>query len=225
MNNIKLILLFFITASLTLPVPLYAQEADSAAEILIEQSDNENLIELDAEMIADPIQDEQTADNVDDQSQISTEEESTGALEETETEEVLYEEEEDTGVKPEEIPSLFFTFWQSRAIEDAKNAVGTVRPPTEAELNAVPDDDIPKDPGIRNIQLGGIVYEGEKDWTIWLNGQRVTPNSVPKEVLDLRVFNNYIELKWLDEYTNQVFPIRIRAHQRFNLDARIFLPG
>jgi hypothetical protein len=32
-------------------------------------------------------------------------------------------------------------------------------------------------------------------------------------------------MKWFDEYTNQVFPIRLRPHQRFNIDARMFLPG
>ncbi len=73
--------------------------------------------------------------------------------------------------------------------------------------------------------LGGIVYAREGEWTIWLNGRRITPEAVPKEVLDLRVFEDYIEVKWLDDYTNQIFPLRLRTHQRFNMDTRVFLPG
>jgi len=125
----------------------------------------------------------------------------------------------------EKMPSLFFTYWQHEAIQDAKNSRGVVRPPTQEELDAINQgEDFRPDPGIRDITLGGIVYVKNGDWTIWLNGQRVTPDAVPEEVLDLRVHKNHIEVKWLDDYTDQVFPIRLRAHERFNLDTRMFLP-
>lgn len=124
------------------------------------------------------------------------------------------------------IPSLFFTYWQYKAILEAQQSRGVVRAPTKAELDALDrGDDFEPDPGVRNITLGGIVYKGDDDWVIWLNGERITPNAVPKQILDLRVFKNYIEVKWLDDFTNNIFPLRLRAHQRFNLDARIFLPG
>lgn len=125
--------------------------------------------------------------------------------------------------KPEKIRSLFFTSWQHDAIVDAKKSRGLARPPTESELRTL--DKEPPKPGERDLTLDGIVFVSTEDWTIWLNGMRVTPSAIPKEVIDLRVFKEYIEVKWLDEYTNQVFPIRLRAHQRFNLDMRIFLPG
>lgn len=122
------------------------------------------------------------------------------------------------------IRSLFFTHWQYEALLDAKNTRGNnTRPPTQSELDALGTEKVK--PENRDLTLGGIVYVNAKDWTIWLNGMRVTPNAIPKEVIDLRVSKEYIEVKWLDDYTNQVFPIRIRAHQRFNLDTRIFLPG
>lgn len=131
-----------------------------------------------------------------------------------------------SGETVDEIPSLFFTYWQYKAILEAQQSRGVVRAPTKAELEALDrGDDFEPDAGIRNITLGGIVYKSNDDWVIWLNGQRVTPNAVPKEILDLRVFKNYIEVKWLDDFTNNIFPLRLRAHQRFNLDARIFLPG
>ncbi len=129
-------------------------------------------------------------------------------------------------ISSEKIPSLFFTYWQHEAIQDAKNSRGVVRPPTKAELEAIKKgEDFKPKPGVRDITLGGIVYVKAGDWTVWLNGQRITPDAVPTEILDLRVYKDYIEVKWMDEYTDQVFPIRLRAHERFNLDTRMFLPG
>ena len=142
-----------------------------------------------------------------------------------------------TTFDPNTFPSLLFTYWEQMSIIDAKNSVGETRPPTEQELyedmtapsdsydgGAVPEQP-PVSPGIRTIQLGGIAYQEKGKWTIWLNGQRVTPGSLPKEIMDLKVYENYIEMKWLDEYKNQILPIRLRPHQRFNIDSKIFLPG
>lgn len=130
------------------------------------------------------------------------------------------------GFSIDKMPSLFFTYWQHQSIIDAKNSHGKVRPPTKAELEALEKgDDLKLDPGRRYISLGGIVYNSEEDWTIWLNGKRVQPDAIPKEVLNLEVFKNYIEIKWHDDYTNKIYPLRLRSHQRFNMDMRIFLPG
>jgi hypothetical protein len=129
-----------------------------------------------------------------------------------------------------EMSSLVFTYWEYTAIEDAKRSRGNVRPPTEDELtrdlNKGPQTEkVKPPPEERDISLGGIVYVDGSDWTIWLNDQRITPDAIPPEVIDLRVYKDHIDLKWLDDYTNQIFPIRLRAHQRFNIDTRIFLPG
>jgi len=129
----------------------------------------------------------------------------------------------------ESFPSVLFTYWEQVAIEDARRSRGLNRAPTDDELTrdlkkGQDDLDI-TDPGIRDISLSGIAYNGYKNWTIWLNGQRVTPTAIPKEALDLKVFKEYIEIKWFDEYTNRIIPIRLRPHQRFNIDSRIFLPG
>jgi len=126
----------------------------------------------------------------------------------------------------DKMSSLFFTYWQHQSIIDAKNSHGRVRPPTKAELAALESgEDFKPDPGRRDISLGGIVYNNEDDWTIWLNGLRVQPDAIPKEVLSLEVFKDYIEVKWHDKYTNKIYPLRLRSHQRFNMDMRIFLPG
>lgn len=127
-------------------------------------------------------------------------------------------------------PPVFFTHWEHVAIQDARDSRGMVRPPSEDELMRdlnTRDDGVrvKPPPEEREIRLGGIVYRGGKDWTIWLNGKRVTPDALPREILDLKVYKAYVEMKWFDEYTNKIFPLRIRPHQRFNIDSRIFLPG
>lgn len=134
---------------------------------------------------------------------------------------------------PTNIPSLLFTRWEHEALMDmkaeAKRRGGVRRNVTETELDRAMDETEevkPKPPPEqRELRLGGILYTTADDWTVWLNEQRVTPNAIPKEVISLRVHRHYIDVKWYDDYTSRIFPIRLRAHQRFNLDSRIFLPG
>ncbi|MEM6781496.1 MAG: hypothetical protein AAF569_06495 [Pseudomonadota bacterium] len=118
-------------------------------------------------------------------------------------------------------PLLFLTD-EYELLQEAKASFVT-RPPRPGEIDRGPRENV--QPGLRELSLAGIVYRSQKDWTIWFNEQRVTPDAIPSEVLDLRVNKDYIQIKWYDEYTNQIFPIRLRPHQRFNLDTRIFLPG
>jgi hypothetical protein len=122
-------------------------------------------------------------------------------------------------VNVEDMKSLFFTVWEHDLVLDARRGL----------LTRLPGDDDGVTPtaitGPRDIALGGIVYVSRKDWTIWLNNVRVSPSSIPEEILDLKVYKSHIDLEWFDPTTNQVFPIRLRAHQRFNLDTRMFLPG
>jgi hypothetical protein len=130
----------------------------------------------------------------------------------------------------ETFPSLLFTYWEQVAIEDARRSIGTNRAPTEAELmrdlNQQADvEKVKPPPEERYVSLSGIAFNAKEKWTIWLNGERVTPDAIPPEVLDLKVFSKYIEIKWYDDYTNRIIPIRLRPHQRFNIDTRIFLPG
>ncbi|MEZ5813223.1 MAG: hypothetical protein R3E13_00615 [Alphaproteobacteria bacterium] len=135
------------------------------------------------------------------------------------------------GFNPNDYDSLVFTHWEHIAIEDARRSRGKTRSVSEAELirdiNKRDDrsEKIKPAPEEREIRLSGIVYHSAKDWTLWLNEQRVTPEAIPEEVMDLKVYKTYIEFRWFDDWTNQIFPIRLRPHQRFNIDTRIFLPG
>lgn len=125
------------------------------------------------------------------------------------------------------IPSLVFTPSQYALLREARIGFNT-RAPTLQELAKAGD---PNDPNyrppasIRDIKLGGISFNTPDDWTIWLNSSRVTPDALPAEAIDLRVYKDFIELKWFDALTNQIYPVRLRTNQKFNIDSRIFLPG
>lgn len=126
-------------------------------------------------------------------------------------------------VKADDIGSLVFTLWQHSLLQDAKRLF-TTRRPTSGEI-ASANSTAPAPRGIRELSLSGILYKGSNNWIVWLNGQRVAPDAIPKEVIDIKVSESHVDLKWFNSYTNLIYPIRIRPHQRFNLDTRIFLPG
>ena len=124
--------------------------------------------------------------------------------------------------RPEEMGSVLFSPWQHALLQEAKKGF-RARRAAPGELTE--DINAPREKGIREISLGGIVYAAPEEWTVWLNGQRLTPDALPEEIIDIKVMEDFVQLKWFDSYTNLIFPVRLRAHQRFNLDTRIFLPG
>jgi hypothetical protein len=125
----------------------------------------------------------------------------------------------DPGVKPEEVGSLVLTMWEHLLIEEWRqtNNIAT-RAPDPGEVKSGPT-------GLRELSLGGIIFRNREDWTVWLNGQRLKPDALPREVMDINVAKKFVELKWYDAQSNLIYPIRLRPHQRFNLDSKIFLPG
>ena len=133
---------------------------------------------------------------------------------------------------PPSIPSLIYTQSQQSLLREARNGFNT-RVPTDAELRnsqGVPDvstADIQSTMmrGARSLSLGGIVFLSTDDWTIWLNKKRITSTKIPPEAIDLRVYKEFIEVRWYDSATNQIYPIRLRPNQTFNLDAHTFVPG
>ena len=75
------------------------------------------------------------------------------------------------------------------------------------------------------LHLSGIIYTSPKDWTLWLNGQRVVPGKLPDHARAMSVTKEYADIKWHDTKSNQIFSVRMRPHQRFNIDTRTFMPG
>lgn len=130
----------------------------------------------------------------------------------------------DGSVVPDPEQTLFFTAWQHSLLQEAKIGFITRRP-SPGEVATGQNTNAPRDPGIRELTLGGIAFGDIGKWTVWLNGVRVTPDAIPDQVMDIKVSRAYIDLKWFDRYTNRIYPVRLRPHERFNLDSRIFLPG
>lgn len=128
----------------------------------------------------------------------------------------------DATVTPESVNTLFFTAWQHALLQDAKIGFKTALPMGSATSGG---SAVGRDPGIREIALGGIAFSSDSRWTVWLNGVRITPDAIPQAVMDIKVSRHHIDLKWFDGYTNKIYPIRLRPQERFNLDSRIFLPG
>ena len=123
-------------------------------------------------------------------------------------------------VDPNEMKTLFFTMWQYALMKEAEQEFLT-RPP--GAITSEDGEDMAR--GIRELSLSGISYISNDRWTVWFNGGRVTPKTLPGEAITFDVNREYIEFKWFDESTNLIYPIRLRPHQRFNLDSRMFLPG
>ncbi len=130
-------------------------------------------------------------------------------------------------INPQELASLFFTTWQYALLQDAKRQYIT-HPVNPNDPRLKGNDTTAVAPhSIRELSVGGILYRGPDDWTVYLNGQRLTQdkNSLPEQVMDIKVAEDHVDLKWFDTFTNLIFPVRLREHQRFNLDARMFITG
>lgn len=130
---------------------------------------------------------------------------------------------------PPPIQSLVFTQDQQALLREARNGFNTKTPVDEVEPPSSdpsrPDDLQAHIQTVRALSLGGIVFSSPDDWTIWLNKKMVTPSKLPAEAVDLRVYKDFIELRWFDAKSNKIFPIRLRPNQTFNLDAQTFIPG
>lgn len=83
----------------------------------------------------------------------------------------------------------------------------------------------PIDNSTRILSLAGIVYVNRKDWTIWLNGERVTRANIPDRVISLTVKRDRVHLKWLDIREQRVVVVTLRSHQSYDLDSGLMMPG
>ncbi|MAH05905.1 MAG: hypothetical protein CL561_10140 [Alphaproteobacteria bacterium] len=118
--------------------------------------------------------------------------------------------------------SLFFNLQEYALIQEARRGFEARLPGSGVSTNAAPTREIR---ARRDLILGGIVYKDKKQWTIYLNELRITPENLPDEILDIQVSNDFVRLKWFDKGTNTIFPVKLRPNQTFNLDAKLFFPG
>lgn len=127
---------------------------------------------------------------------------------------------------PANIPSLIFSPTQQSLLNSARQGlttIGTGVEGLEEEIGA--QGTLTAAPSVTSIFLSGIVFNGKDNWTLWLNGARITPKTLPKEIIDINVNQEFVELKWFDAATNQIFPVRLRPNQKFDFEQKTFLPG
>lgn len=123
--------------------------------------------------------------------------------------------------KDEKVASLFFTPNQLMAIMRANQ--GFIAPKEAYDPNN--QSSKPQDPGPRSVALSGIVYHGAHDWTIWLNGERVTPKNVPDRIMGLTVKKDRVHLRWMDIGNQRVVNMVLAPNQKYLLDSDEIVPG
>lgn len=88
--------------------------------------------------------------------------------------------------------------------------------PTQEEISA---------PENRYIRLGGIAYTSDNRWMIWLNGNRVTPQNLLPEIVEIKVQKDYVDLKWFDSLLRKIIRIRLKPNQAYEIRTGVLIPG
>ena len=81
-------------------------------------------------------------------------------------------------------------------------------------------------PAHRIIRISGVLYQTAENWIVWMNGQKVTPEKLLPEIVDIEVTDSSkVHLKWYDIGLNKVISITLRPHQTYDITTNILLPG
>ncbi|MDP2205203.1 MAG: hypothetical protein Q8K65_02745 [Alphaproteobacteria bacterium] len=106
--------------------------------------------------------------------------------------------------------TLLFSGVEIAALREA--AAG--RRSNEAFLDAEKTELIPVD---RKIKLSGIYYKDDATWIVWLNGYKLHPSYLLKEIHRIDVKKDEIFLSWYDIGLNDVINIKMRPHQVYDI--------
>lgn len=121
--------------------------------------------------------------------------------------------------------SIFFSFDELDTILQAAQGNAPAVDGDDEDASDETAEQVPVDRGRRVLTLSGVVYQSPQDWTIWLNGERVTPKNIPENVRGLIVQTDHIRLRWLDKAENRIVNVTLRPHQQYNLDLDTIFPG
>jgi len=80
-------------------------------------------------------------------------------------------------------------------------------------------------PQVRKIVLSGVSYKSPNDWVVWINGQKIVPGLMLKEIVDIKVERDLVHLKWFDIGLNGVLNITLRPHDTYDIVTGVLLPG
>lgn len=117
--------------------------------------------------------------------------------------------------------SIFFTPNQLIAIMRANQ--GFIAPREAFDENN--QGDKPQDAGPRELILNGIVYNSKSDWTIWFNGERVTPKNIPDRIMGLNVEKDRVHIRWMDIGNKRIVNITLLPNQKYLLDSDTIVPA
>ena len=82
-----------------------------------------------------------------------------------------------------------------------------------------------KIPMVRKITLSGVAFKNPKQWVVWINGQKISPGYLLKEIVDIQVEQDAVHLKWFDIGLNGVLNITLHPHETYDIVAGVLLPG
>lgn len=81
-------------------------------------------------------------------------------------------------------------------------------------------------PQVRTITLTGVLYKSPGDWMIWLNGQKLNPHNLLREIYEIEVFkDSRVRLKWYDIGLDGVIDVTLRPHQKYDIVTGLLLPA
>lgn len=113
--------------------------------------------------------------------------------------------------------SLFFAGDELVQIQQAlKGIISPINGPIDSIGKPIPQ--------VRTITLTGVLYKGPDDWLIWLNGQKLNPHVLLKEIVDIKVERDLVHLSWFDIGLNGVINVDMRPHQKYDIVTGLMLP-
>lgn len=121
-------------------------------------------------------------------------------------------------VRAENMPSLFLEPQELALIHEAQMGFTNDGNGESGGNNSVVG-------GNRFISVSGLLYKNPQKWVVWVNGMRITPQEIPPEIIDIRVGSEIVRIKWYDRMTNKIYNVRLRVHQKYNIDSGLILPG
>lgn len=113
--------------------------------------------------------------------------------------------------------SFFLTPLEINAIQQALRGRITKAPMMEDQMSGIPTR--------RVIRVSGVFYRSPTDWIVWMNNQKVTPENLLPEIVDISVKpSSKVSLQWYDRGLNQVLSITLRPHQTYDITTGVLLP-
>lgn len=110
-------------------------------------------------------------------------------------------------------PSLFFTPDEVAVLDAAIRARMLPQP------HAAPAARTPEGPAVRVLRLGAIIRFGADRWTVWLNGERVTPGNLPDQIRAISVFDDMVRMDWFDQRRGTSVRVELRPYHEMLLDS------